>query len=159
MTTTVSPRYARSAPWAVAALALVMAAGSPGLAQDAPHTAAPPVAQPDLTAVPTLELGETLVRQRCANCHAIEPGASSFAAPLTNLYGRVSGTAEGYLFSPNMKNLAVAWSPSTLDNWLTATTFDTPDIRMRHVGIPEPRSRAAVIAYISSLEGNAPPSP
>lgn len=148
------PRTSHRAHWAALAVAATQVLAVAAHAADAPHTAAPPVAQPDLTAVPTLELGETLVRQRCANCHAIEPGATSFAAPLTGLFGRVSGTAEGYVFSPNMKNLAVSWSPETLDNWLAATTFDTPDIRMRHVGIPDARSRAAVIAYISTLEGN-----
>ncbi|MDX2257756.1 MAG: c-type cytochrome [Hyphomicrobiaceae bacterium] len=98
-----------------------------------------------------LAFGELLVRQRCANCHAIVQGENSLAPPLVGLIGRQAGTVEGYTYSPNIKNLGVVWSAGALDGWLAATTFDTPDIRMRHVGLPQPDQRAAVIAYIEML--------
>lgn len=121
------------------------------------HHAAPPVAPAHLTAMEPLELGRKLAMQRCSNCHALSTeGEKSLAAPLTGLFGRVSGTAEGYVFSPNLKNLAIVWSPRTLSNWLATTTFKTPDIRMRHTGIPDPRSRQALVAYLETLEGNQP---
>lgn len=157
MRNSVGPRLKRVAICTAIVLSVVGTRAFPSRAADPPHTAAPAVAVPEIAAGSAVELGDMLVHQRCANCHSVEPGVKSFAAPLTNLFGRVSGTAEGYFFSPNMKNLAVTWSPKTLDDWLAATTFDTPDIRMRHVGIPEPRARAAVISYIGTLEGNSGP--
>ena len=57
-----------------------------------------------------------------------------------------------------MKNINIAWSPSILDNWLEQTTFDTPDIRMRHVGIVNEVQRTAVITYLKSLPGNDVPA-
>ncbi|MCH9806803.1 MAG: c-type cytochrome [Alphaproteobacteria bacterium] len=101
-----------------------------------------------------LEFGERLVMQRCANCHAIAKDEEKYAAPLHHLFGRKAGSLEGYTYSPVIKNLNIPWSPSTLDNWLRQTTFDTPDIRMRHVGIPKEDQRAAVITFLKSLPGN-----
>lgn len=147
-------RAAHYAGLGLMSLAIVTFAAPSAMAESPPHTAAPSVAPVDLNAMPPLELGRAIAAQRCSNCHALAPGEASLAAPLTNLYGRKSGTAEGYTFSPNMIRLGVTWSESALDSWLTTTTFDTPDIRMRHVGIPEPRTRAALIAYINTLEGN-----
>ena len=140
------------------AVALTLLALNPAKAQSdtPPHSAAPAVAPADLTAMEPLELGRSVAIQRCSNCHALTPEKTGFAAPLHSLYGRTSGTAEGYFFSPIMKNLAVEWSSSTLSNWLAQTTFDTPDIRMRHVGIEDPRTRQALIAYLGTLEGNRP---
>lgn len=121
------------------------------------HRAAPHVPRADLPDIPPVELGRQLATQRCSNCHALEPGSDkTFAAPLYDLFGRRSGTMPGYQFSPNMKALGAIWTPKSLSEWLAATTFDTPDIRMRHVGLPEPRTRAALITYISTLRGNAP---
>lgn len=102
-----------------------------------------------------LDFGKMLVMQRCANCHGLAEGEDRYAAPLHNLFGRMPGSVPGYTFSINMKKIGIAWSPSILDNWLEQTTFDTPDIRMRHVGITNKTQRAAVIAYLKSLPGNA----
>jgi len=139
---------------AVTAAAAIMITTSKAHADKPKHTAAPPVSEPIRPAVSELETGRDLVVQRCSNCHAIEEGADTFAPPLVGLFGRRSGTYEGFTYTPVMKNLNVEWSPSTLSDWLAATTFDTPDIRMRHVGLPDPILRRAVIAFIKTLPGN-----
>ncbi|KUO65716.1 MAG: hypothetical protein APF80_12545 [Alphaproteobacteria bacterium BRH_c36] len=124
-----------------------------------PATAAEPAAEPVMPYMEELEFGKLLVTQRCANCHGIAEGADRFAAPLHHLFGRMPASIEGYTFSINMKNIDIAWSPSTLDDWLKQTTFDTPDIRMRHVGITNEVQRTAVISYLKSLPGNAGAAP
>ncbi len=144
---------------AAAALASVLAfialvSAAPASAGQPPAVTAPPVAEPQMPAMSQLEFGKMLVVQRCANCHATELGDDKFAPPLTNLFGRKAGSVEGFIYSPNIKNLDVAWSAKTLGDWLTATTHDTPDIRMRHVGVVEPTSREAILAYIATLPGN-----
>ncbi len=120
--------------------------------------AADPPAQlpPRLPPMSEVEFGRLLVTQRCANCHAVALGEDRYAAPLHSLFGRKAGSLEGYTYSRNIKNLGIAWSASTLDNWLAQTTFDTPDIRMRHVGIPRQDQREAILAFLKTLPGNAP---
>ncbi len=136
----------------VAFIALVSAV--PASAEQPPLVTAPPVTEPQMPAMSQLEFGKMLVMQRCSNCHATELGVDAFAPPLTNLFGRKAGSVEGFTYSPNIKNLGVEWSAKTLGDWLTATTHDTPDIRMRHVGVVEPTSREAILAYIATLPGN-----
>lgn len=138
------------------ALRMALAAMAASLL-DFPATANAPVSgAPQLPALSELEFGRLLVAQRCANCHATTEGEDSFAAPLHHLFGRRAGSLEGYTFSINMKKLGIAWTPSTLNDWLRQTTFDTPDIRMRHVGVPQTDQRAAILEFLKSLPGNAP---
>ncbi len=132
-------------------LMLVSLVGTEALAADPP--AQPP---PQLPPMSQIEFGKLLVTQRCANCHAVAIGQDRYAAPLHNLFGRKAGSLKGYTYSSNIKNLNVAWSASTLNDWLTQTTFDTPDIRMRHVGIPKEDQREAILAFLKTLHGNVP---
>lgn len=132
-------------------LMLVSLVGTEALAADPP--AQPP---PQLPPMSQVEFGKLLVTQRCANCHAVAIGQDRYAAPLHDLFGRKAGSLKGYTYSSNIKNLNIAWSVSTLNDWLTQTTFDTPDIRMRHVGIPKQDQREAILAFLKTLQGNAP---
>lgn len=139
-------------------LGLSLAVGAIATALCAPNlnaqTVAPQSEPQRFPAMEQVEFGRFLVTQRCANCHAVSEDEDRFAAPLHNLFGRKAGSVDGKTYSINIKNLGIAWSPQTLDNWLEQTTFDTPDIRMRHVGIPKADQRAAVITYLKSLPGN-----
>ena len=132
-------------------LMLVSLVGTEALAADPP--AQPP---PQLPPMSQVEFGKLLVTQRCANCHAVAIGQDRYAAPLHDLFGRKAGSLKGYTYSRNIKNLNIAWSVSTLNDWLTQTTFDTPDVRMRHVGIPKQDQREAILAFLKTLQGNAP---
>lgn len=121
-----------------------------------PAQAAEPTNQPAVEeAKAILDFGKMLVYQRCGNCHGLEPGDDRFAAPLNHLFGRLPGMIEGFTFSSNLKGIGTPWTPSTLDNWLAQTTFDTPDIRMRHVGVVNLEQRQAIIAYLKTLPGNS----
>ncbi len=132
-------------------LMLVSLVGTEALAADPP--AQPP---PQLPPMSQVEFGKLLVTQRCANCHAVAIGQDRYAAPLHDLFGRKSGSLKGYTYSSNIRNLNIAWSVSTLNDWLTQTTFNTPDIRMRHVGIPKQDQREAILAFLKTLQGNVP---
>ena len=140
-----------SALFATLAMTLAGLTGNNALAQ----TVAPPSEPQRLPAMERIEFGKLLVMQRCSNCHAVAEDDDRYGAPLHHLFGRKAGSVEGKTYSQNIKNLGIAWSPETLDNWLEQTTFDTPDIRMRHVGIPREDQRLAVIAYLKSLPGNS----
>jgi len=141
--------------FALSALTVFSSLGltAPSAAQKAVQ--APPTEEPKMPDMSQLEFGKLLLTQRCANCHGTAAGEDRFAAPLHHLFGRMPGSIEGYTFSNNMKNITTPWTARTLDNWLAQTTFDTPDIRMRHVGITKHDQRSAVIAYLKTLAGNS----
>lgn len=143
---------------AVVAITAAFLAG-PGLKTATAETPAPqdPAALATTPVVPDIEFGRMLVMQRCANCHAIAEGEDRYAAPLHHLFGRKAGSIEGYTFSRIIKDLNIPWSPSALDSWLEKTTFDTPDIRMRHTGIEKSDQRDAILAFLKTLPGNQTP--
>ncbi len=92
------------------------------------------------------------VRQRCSNCHAIAPDVKRFAPPLVGLIGRKAGSYQGFAYSGKIKSLDMTWTAAALNDWLAGTTFKTPDIRQRHVGIDHPELRKAVVAHIATLQ-------
>lgn len=100
----------------------------------------------------TPEIAELTVRQRCSNCHAVEADKDSFAPPLFGVIGRKAGSYKDFAYSPKISNLNITWTAAALDDWLAGTTFKTPDIRQRHVGIENPELRRAAVAYISTLK-------
>ncbi len=142
------PRQDRRLAALFGAIAVWFGAFTPVTAQQAEGGAADTARQAEI------QFGEMLTKQRCSNCHALQEGEDRYAAPLHNLFGRQPGSIDGNVFSVNMKRIGTPWTPQTLDQWLAQTTFDTPDIRMRHVGIEKADQRAAVIAYLSTLAGN-----
>lgn len=96
-------------------------------------------------------LGRELVTQRCKNCHAIETGKTSFAPTLVGIIGRKAGSVEGFRYTKKISMLNIEWSPEALDNWLATITTGNPDLRMRHVGVPVPHERKAVIAFLQEI--------
>ena len=98
-----------------------------------------------------IDFGRELVSQRCANCHATEPGQALFAPTLVNLIGRKAGSVEGFPYSAKIKMLDFVWTPKTLDGWLKTITVNTPYLRMRHVGVKRDDEREAIIAYLKVL--------
>lgn len=98
-----------------------------------------------------VETGRALYTQRCGHCHADQRGSQSLAAPLYDVFGRKAGSAQGYVFTPRITMLDLVWSEQTLWSWIQTTTFDTPLISMRHVGVKDQASADALVAYLASI--------
>jgi cytochrome c len=90
--------------------------------------------------------GKALFEQRCGLCHADAADKPSMAPPLHNVLGRKAGSAEGYVYTPRITLLDIVWTEQSLWTWIQSTTFDTPLISMRHVGVKDPASADALIA-------------
>lgn len=96
------------------------------------------------------EAGETLFKQRCAMCHKVSPDKVAGIGP--NLRGVIGRQAAGTTFnySPALKKAMLTWDLKTLDTFLTAPGKVVPGTRMV-VSVPDPKQRAALIAYLSKL--------
>lgn len=89
---------------------------------------------------------------KCAACHSVEPGKTKVGPSLWGVYGRKSGTLEGYAYSAAMKDSNLTWDTATLDTYLEKPSSVVKGSKMAFAGIKDPEERANVIAYLQTLK-------
>ena len=99
------------------------------------------LAQNDLAA------GQRLFRSQCMGCHSVEPGRHRAGPSLHGLFGRRSGSVEGFDFSPAMTEAGIEWTPETLDAFLADPDGVVPGTRRVFWGLA-PEARRQVIRYL-----------
>merc|ERR1712216_507334 len=67
---------------------------------------------------------------------------------LGGLFGRVSGTTEGFPYSAANKNKGVKWGEDTLYDYLLNPKKYIPGTKMVFAGLKKPQDRADLIAYL-----------
>ena len=67
---------------------------------------------------------------------------------LGGLFGRVSGTTEGFAYSAANKNKGVKWGEDTLYDYLLNPKKYIPGTKMVFAGLKKPQDRADLIAYL-----------
>jgi cytochrome c len=100
-------------------------------------------------APPANPIAGATVFKKCASCHTIDPAGRNGLGPnLRGVANRRAGTLAGFAYSPAMKASGLTWNDKTLDRFLTAPRTAVPGTKMIFVGLPNPRDRADVIAYL-----------
>jgi len=98
--------------------------------------------------------GKQLFEKRCTGCHSLDRNKEG--PSLGNVFGRASGTAPDFNYSPALKASHFVWNEHQLDRWLTDTQSVVEDNNMDfHVASAE--ERAEIIGYlkaISPAQGN-----
>ena len=110
--------------------------------------AAPPAA--------TVAAGQTTFQNNCASCHSVDANLSSRAGPgLFGVVGRKAAGVPGYNYSQALTKAGAAgktWTREELDLFLLDPAKNVPGTTMP-VGVPDKRTRAALIDYLASLQG------
>ncbi|MEO9188427.1 MAG: c-type cytochrome, partial [Acetobacteraceae bacterium] len=75
-----------------------------------------------------------LVYRNCQACHSLEPGRTLIGPSLAGLFGRHSGTAPNFDYSPAMRKANIVWDETTLNEYLTAPQKLVPGNRMPFPG-------------------------
>lgn len=92
--------------------------------------------------------GKKLVK-RCVACHVIgNTGKGRIGPSLTGVFGRTSGTLEGYKYSKAMKAANIVWSAATLDEFLTKPKKFVPKTKMSFAGFKKADQRRDLIAFL-----------
>ena len=80
--------------------------------------------------------------------HPPRPTVSAQGPNLGGLFGRVSGTTEGFSYSAANKNKGVKWGEETLYDYLLNPKKYIPGTKMVFAGLKKPQDRADLIAYL-----------
>ena len=118
--------------------------------------AAPADVPPDWgTVLPTANIAAgQAITSKCASCHQFDPGDTPAIGPgLYGVVGRVPGSHPGYTYDSAMQDFAkthTAWTYDLLYQFLKAPGAFMPGTKMTFVGLPDPKDRINVIAYLRS---------
>jgi cytochrome c len=61
--------------------------------------------------------GKALFEKRCTGCHALTQNRQG--PRLQGVFGRTSGSVEGYAYSTALKKSRIVWDEQSLEKWLT----------------------------------------
>lgn len=119
-----------------------------------PESGAPPAAEPapaTATGGGNVDAGMKAAKV-CQTCHAFEAGAPAKIGPnLHGIVGRPIGGAEGFQFSPALKDKGGNWDEASLAKFLESPKGFAPGTKMIYPGIKDEKKRADMIAYLKSL--------
>lgn len=88
---------------------------------------------------------------RCAVCHSAKAGENKIGPSLAGVFGRKSGSAPGFDYSPALKSAGITWDEQELDKFLANPPADIHGTKMV-IGVPDAQDRQNVIAYLKTLK-------
>ena len=109
-----------------------------------------------LTALPSqaqdAAAGEKVFAQ-CRACHQIGETAKNAVGPVLNgLFGRKSGTIEGYSYSPANKNSGITWDDATFREYIQDPRAKIKGTKMVFAGIKSENEITNLWAYLKQFD-------
>jgi cytochrome c len=95
--------------------------------------------------------GEKVFTQ-CRACHQVGENAKNAVGPVLNgLFGRHSGSVEGYNYSPANKNSGITWDEATFREYIKDPKAKIPGTKMIFAGIKDEQKVNDLVAYLKQF--------
>ncbi len=88
------------------------------------------------------------VFKKCKACHVVDSKKNRLGPNLVGLFGRKSGSVEGFKYSKAMQAADITWDETTLNEYLADPKAYVPKNKMAFRGLKKEQDRADVIAYL-----------
>ncbi len=96
--------------------------------------------------------GERVFTQ-CRACHQIGESAKNAVGPILNgLFGRHSGSIEGYSYSPANKNSGITWDEATFRDYIKDPRAKIPGTKMVYAGLKDDKRVDDLVAYLKQFD-------
>ena len=88
------------------------------------------------------------VFNKCKACHVVGAEKNRVGPHLVGLFGRPSGSLEGFKYSKAMAGAEIVWGEDTLDGYLENPRKYLKGTRMAFAGLRKEQDRQDLIAYL-----------
>ena len=96
--------------------------------------------------------GEKVFAQ-CRACHQVGENAKNAVGPVLNgLFGRHSGSVEGYNYSPANKNSGLTWDEATFTDYIKDPKAKVPGTKMVYAGLKDEQRIKDLVAYLKQFD-------
>jgi cytochrome c len=103
--------------------------------------------------------GEKVFAQ-CRACHQIGETAKNAVGPVLNgLFGRKSGSVEGYNYSPANKNSGITWDEATFREYIKDPKAKIPGTKMIYAGLKDEQRVTDLVAYLKQFDASGKKAP
>jgi cytochrome c len=107
---------------------------------------------PGAAVAPDAAAGEKTFAQ-CRACHQVGETAKNAVGPVLNgLFGRKSGTVEGYNYSDANKNSGITWDEATFRDYIKDPRAKMPGTKMVYAGLKDEQRITDLIAYLKQFD-------
>jgi cytochrome c len=90
---------------------------------------------------------------KCRACHQVGETAKNTVGPVLNgLFGRHSGSIEGYSYSPANKNSGITWDEATFAEYIKDPRAKIPGTKMVFAGIKNEQEIKDLSAYLKQFD-------
>lgn len=98
--------------------------------------------------------GEKVFTQ-CRACHQVGENAKNAVGPVLNgLFGRQSGSVEGYNYSPANKNSGIRWDEATFKEYIQNPRAKIPGTKMVYAGLKDEQRINDLVAYLKQFDAS-----
>ncbi|KXL48868.1 hypothetical protein M433DRAFT_141867 [Acidomyces richmondensis BFW] len=93
--------------------------------------------------------GANLFKTRCAQCHTLKEGEGNKIGPnLHGLFGRHTGSVEGFSYTDANKQANVVWGEDSLFEYLENPKKYIPGTKMAFGGLKKAKDRNDLITFL-----------